>query len=284
MRQYFKGYYFKCCMGDETIAFIPALHRSKQHRKGQEGSASLQIITKQHVYFIPYDTIIFGKGSLKIKVGSSYFSEKGICLDVDTKECQIHGKLKFGRMQKPKYSIMGPFQYLPYMQCKHSVVSMRHMVSGNIVVNGKNYHDVRGIGYVEGDRGSSFPKEYLWTQCHFCNDSVMLSVAEIPFCGFVFRGIIGIVLINGKEYRIATYLGAKVNYLGNRKVIVRQGKYTLTAKLIEEAGKGLKAPVNGEMARTIQESICCKAWYRFTVGDEILLEFTSESASFEYMY
>lgn len=82
--------------------------------------------------FIPYSSISFGKGSLKVKVGGCCFSEKGISLDVDTEECQIHGKFEFGRMKRLKYNIMGPFQYLPHMQCKHSVVSMQHPVRGEM--------------------------------------------------------------------------------------------------------------------------------------------------------
>lgn len=283
MKSLFKGYYFKCCMGNKTIAFIPALHQSG-YRKGKQSSASLQIITDSQTYFIPYNAISFDKNGLKIKIGNSYFSEKGIYLDIDTEECRIHGKLKFHRMQKLKYSIMGPFQYVPFMQCKHSVVSMQHLVSGKIMINGKKYQDRNGMGYIEGDRGCSFPEKYVWTQCHFHKGSIMLSVAEIPFYGFHFRGIIGIVLIDGKEYRIATYLGARVSSICNKSVVIRQGRYTLRAKLLGEDSKELKAPVNGEMARTIQESVRCKARYCFTVSDKILLDFTSKCASFEYMY
>lgn len=295
MRQYFKGYYFKCSIGDETIAFIPALHGN---------SASLQIITRTQTYFIPYPEIVFGKGGLKIKIGNSYFSEKGIYLDVDTKECQIYGKLKFGKVQRLKYNIMGPFRYLPFMQCKHSVVSMQHRIAGKITVNGKTYHTSDGVGYIEGDKGLSFPKAYLWTQCHFENGSVMLSVAEIPICGFCFKGIIGVVIIDGKEYRIATYLGARVSGIGRqsdrqhdrqyitamqnvtvgKSVTVKQGKYTLCADLLEEHTKGLKAPVQGKMVRTIRESVSCKAHYCLKRDEEILMEFTNDHASFEYMY
>ena len=57
----------------------------------------------------------------------------------------------------------------------------------------------------------------------------MLSVEDIPFLGIHFTGI---VLLNGKEYRIATYLGAKVKYIGKNSVTVQQGDFHLTAKLL----------------------------------------------------
>ena len=44
----------------------------------------------------------------------------------------------------------------------------------------------------------------------------MLSIADIPMMGFHFTGIIGFVLIGEKEYRIATYLGAKVKHIGKK--------------------------------------------------------------------
>lgn len=42
---YFKGWYFKCCTDDKTIAFIPAYHYSDN-----KTSASLQIITDDAAY------------------------------------------------------------------------------------------------------------------------------------------------------------------------------------------------------------------------------------------
>lgn len=152
MRRYFKGYYFKCSLGDEAIAFIPALHFYNWRGKGEQSDASLQIITKEHTYYIPYETGSFG---------GSHFSKKGIYLDVDSEACSIHGKLKFGRFQKIKYDIMGPFCYVPFMQCRHRVLSMQHKVSGKIVLNGKTYCDKNGLGYLEGDSGYSFPAKYL---------------------------------------------------------------------------------------------------------------------------
>lgn len=62
---------------------------------------------------------------------------------------------------------------------------------------------------MEGDRGYSFPRNYVWTQCSFPDGALMLSIADIPIGGFHFTGVISIVLLHGKEYRLATYLGSK---------------------------------------------------------------------------
>ena len=170
------------------------------------------------------------------------------------------------------------------MQCRHSVYSMRHRINGQITVNGQQYVFQNGIGYIEGDCGSSFPKEYIWTQCHFNNGSLMLSVANIPMFGFHFTGIIGVILLNGKEHHIATYLGAKVKRIDKNTVTVKQGDFQLTARLLQKNSQPLAAPSHGLMNRTIHESASCKAYYRFSYKNEILCELTSDRASFEFEY
>ena len=152
------------------------------------------------------------------------------------------------------------------------------------MVNNQNYTFHNGIGYIEGDRGYSFPKQYIWTQCCFAHGSLMLSVADIPMLGFHFTGIIGVVLLNGKEYRIATYLGARVKRIGANTVTVKQGNYTLTARLLKKNAQPLLAPDNGIMCRTIHESASCKAYYRFSYKQKVLCEFISDNASFEFEF
>ena len=112
----------------------------------------------------------------------------------------------------------------------------------------------------------------------------MLSVADIPFLGIHFTGIIGIVLLNGKEYRIATYLGAKINQISNNTVTVKQGNFELTAKLLKKNAQPLAAPTNGDMCRTIHESASCEVYYRFCHKNKVLCEFTTDKASFEFEY
>ena len=91
----------------------------------------------------------------------------------------------------------------------------------------------------------------------------MLSVADIPMAGIRFNGIIGAMLWQGKEYRIATYLGAKVARIQNKTVRVMQGNLELEVRLLEDSKQPLKAPAKGNMVRTIHESASCRAFYRF---------------------
>lgn len=112
----------------------------------------------------------------------------------------------------------------------------------------------------------------------------MLSVADIPMAGIHFTGMIGAVLWQGKEYRIATYLGARVVRIQNKSVRVIQGSLELDVRLLEAAERPLKAPAKGDMVRTIHESASCRAFYRFCKKGRILFEFETDRASFEFEY
>lgn len=112
----------------------------------------------------------------------------------------------------------------------------------------------------------------------------MLSIADIPSLGFHFTGIIGVVMLNGKEHRIATYLDAKIKEISENSVTVKQGDYLLTAKLIKKRVHPLHAPDNGKMSRTIHESASCTASYYFSYKGNKLCEFISNRASFEFEY
>lgn len=276
---YFKGWYFKCSNENKTIAFIPAFHQSNH-----EKTASLQIITDDTAFNIPFQFLQYQENPLAVKIGENVFSENGIRLQIQNNNLSANGALHFHNLSPIQYDIMGPFKFVPLMQCRHSVYSMRHRINGQIMVNGQQYVFQNGIGYIEGDLGSSFPKEYIWTQCHFNNGSLMLSVADIPLFGFQFTGIIGVILLNRKEHRIATYLGAKVKRIDKNTVTVKQGDYHLTARLLQKNSQPLAAPSHGLMNRTIHESASCKAYYRFSYENEILCEFISDRASFEYEY
>lgn len=279
MGEYFSGWYFRCQSDSQTLAIIPSVHKTKECN-----FCTIQLITDAgalHARF-PYDDLLKSKD--EIRIGNNCFGKSGVALDIHTPRFHAEGSVRFGNFTPIRYDIMGPFQYVPFMQCRHSVYSMHHRVDGEIRLNGFPYVFQNAVGYMEGDRGRSFPKEYVWTQCSFPEGSLMLSVADIPLGRFYFTGVIGIVLIHGKEYRLATYLGAKAVRIKDGEVTVRQGSLSLTARRLGLPGHPLQAPVGGAMTRTIHEHPSCKAYYRFTDGNVTLLEFEAQNAAFEYEY
>lgn len=279
MRGSFFGWYFKCQSAAQTLAVIPAVHQV-----GGKRTCSIQIITDDNAWVIDFPTDAFRKKGKTISIGRNRFGKRGIYLEIHTPKLTAKGRLDFGPLSPLKYDIMGPFALVPFMECRHSVWSMRHAVSGTVWMNGNKYPFRNAFGYWEGDRGRSFPKEYLWTKCCFPGGSLMLSAADIPIAGIHFTGIIGVVLWKGREYRIATYLGARAVKIENGTVRIVQGNLELEACLVKQTGHPLKAPIGGDMSRVIHESAACRASYRFRRKEQTLFAFESDRASFEYEY
>ncbi len=287
MNDYFYGWYFKCQSKTQTLAIIPAFHQSN-HRQ----SCSIQVITEDHSFHVPFSAFHLHKKQKEyfLKINENTFSKKGITINIHTEKLKMSGCLMFDDFHTLKYDIMGPFCYVPFMECRHSVFSMRHTVNGIVTINGEVYRFENAVGYMEGDRGISFPKNYIWTQCFFRNLSIMLSVAEIPvnflpFCKKrTFTGLIGVIAWNKKEYRFATYLGAKVRKIEGGLVIIEQGNYRLSVQLLEPVLHSLYAPKNGEMFRVIKENTSCRARYCLENKEKTIFSFETDKASFEYEY
>lgn len=284
MKNFFKGWYFKLQSQKDSIAFIPSFSADAQGQK----SASIQLVTAGFSDFARYDYDAFFKVSSgfppHIRIGNSEFSASHLKLNFKTKSRLIKGELFLGSLARPKYDIMGPFTYIPFMECRHSVYSMIHSVRGSLQVDEKIYDFSNSIGYIEGDEGRSFPKEYLWTQFISKEFSIMLSVAEIPFAGRCFTGIIGFIYEKGSEIRLATYLGARAEFIGNGKAVIKQGSYTFTAEMLSNGALPLYAPVNGNMSRFIRENVSCSARYELKKDNTLLLCIETDKAGFEYEY
>ena len=277
----FCGWYFRCQSEDRIVALIPAAHTAKGDCTG-----SLQIISDAGSLLVPFsrENVRASREHPRAVLGKNVFRESGIWLNTHTDQLSVSGELRFGPLSPIRYDIMGPFRYVPFMECRHSVVSMRHTVNGSLCVNGTNYSFTNAAGYIEGDRGRSFPRRYAWTQCFFEGGSLMLSVAEIPLGALRFPGIIGVVCVSGQEYRFATYLGAKAEIRSDGQIVVRQGNMVLAAALLEKSAHSLKAPVRGAMSRSIRENVAYHAAYRFSIGNQKILDLESSCAAFEYEY
>lgn len=279
MGKVFGGWYYRIQSDNDTLAIIPAYHKNKSKQ-----FCSIQIITKDKSWNVSFSYNELIQEKQQMKIGSNAFGETELHLDIKSKNLNAVGNLNFGPLTPIKYDIMGPFRYVPFMECRHIIKSMKHTVNGNLRLNQKTYNFQNALGYIEGDRGRSFPNHYAWSQCFFPQGSLILSVADIPFCLFRFTGVIAVVMWQGREYRLATYLGAKVTHIKSGELIIKQGNWTLSAKLLEQSGKPLFAPVDGDMVRTIHEHVVCRAAYKFQINDKTVFEFETEQAAFEYEY
>lgn len=261
MKKFFKGYYFKHQKEDFTLSIIVGKSSFEKF---------IQIITNEYSERIPF-------------TNENHFSINGISLNIKTDKTQLKGKIRYKNLSPIQYHIMGPFVLLP-MQCKHEIISMKHLLEGSILFNGKEYDFNNGTGYIEMDQGRSFPSSYMWIQANdFKEDcAITVAVAHIPFCCFHFKGTICIIQYQGKEYRIATYLGGRIILCNEHELILKQRSFMLRIKVDAKSGYKLLAPQNGKMTRTIIESISCPAEFHFIKSGKTIFRLHSSHTSYEF--
>lgn len=281
---FFEGWYLKHQSKDTTIAFIPSFHICKDRKR----YAQIQVVTENgaHCFRFPPTAFHAEENRFYVRVGANAFSSAGINVDLQGKGLSVKGTLQYGTFTQPETDMMGPFRHLPMMQCNHGVLSLTHGLTGTLEINGQAFDFTGGTGYIEKDWGCSFPKSYLWAQLNWFENRdccAMLSIADVPVAGTSFTGCIASVYYGGREYRLATYRGAKLLKYSQKEAVVEQGPYRLRVQLIEDSGaQKLQAPQNGEMARIIKESPACTVRFHFTVGKITLFDVTRSNASFEF--
>ena len=283
---YFEGWYFKHQNPQgQTLALIPAFHIDREGHC----TASLQVISKNQTWWLEYPEaqLQVSRQPFQVQIGASSFGGQGIDLHIQQDNLSLCGSLHYGPFTALRSDIMGPFRFFAGMQCAHGVISMGHSLEGALELNGECLDFSGGTGYIETDRGRSFPSKYLWTQCVWGGPergSLMLAIAAIPLPVGGFTGCICSVLYHGQEYRLATYRGAKIEKWSPSGAVIRQGQYRLEVELLNERRQALRAPVEGRMERTIHESLCAEVRYRFWHGDNLSLQHTDSNASFEYSF
>lgn len=284
-KNFFEGWYFKHQKGDKGIAFIPGMNvDSKGNRL-----AFIQIITNDTSYFLHYlyPEFYISSEKLSVEIGNSTFSTEGVHIDIEDKDLIIKGSIKYSDIVKMDSNIMGPFSpFAAKMQCNHEIISLRHRLSGKIQINDETINFDDGVGYIEKDWGSSFPKKYSWIQCNdFKNRacSVMAAVADIPFMGITFKGCICVVYYEGMEYKLCTYNGVKILKNDGTGMVLKRGRYRLEIELNDENPQRLLAPINGNLARSIHEHCGCLATFRFYVDDKLEFNLKSSNCNFEHV-
>lgn len=143
-----------------------------------------------------------------------------------------------------------------------------------------------GLGYAEKDSGTSFPRSYLWVQCNdfLKSCSIMISIAHIPFCGSSFRGCICTVLYQGREYRLATYRGVKVQAFTPEHICLSQGSLLLELDIVpSHAGHTLRAPQCGKMSGTIRESCNAHLRARLWKREKPVFDLQSDHVVYEFV-
>lgn len=183
---------------------------------------------------------------------------------------------------------MGPFSYVPFMECNHAILSMQNTVNGCIYINQEKMEFDNDKGYIEKDWGCSFPKSYIWCQGNNfknSNASFMLSIADIPFQFFSFRGLICDLLIDKEEFKFTTYNHTKIIEYEMKEnffnITLKRKSDILNIKSNYSAGQKLFAPVNGKMEKNILESISTTILVTLKKDNKIIFSDTSTLCGLE---
>jgi len=267
-KNYFEGWYFKHVSRDldHVCSFIPgvALTRHDPH-------AFIQVIngiTGETVYITyPLDQFRWEKNTLYLKIGDSVFTNRYIKLNIGRENIQLSGYVDYHSIIKYPGSLLSPgimgwYSFVPYMECKHGVVSVNHELKGTIKFNGISIDMNEGKGYIEKDWGTSFPEAWIWIQSNnFLNHdtSFSFSFAKIPWLGRFFMGFISFLYLNGKFYLFSTYNNSVITGIEHDTksitVTLKNKSVVLKAKVVKNIFGELRAPSSGDMSRRIKESI-----------------------------
>lgn len=291
-QNYFEGWYFKNTNHKNGISFIPGINIEGKNKK-----AFIQVITNQNSYFINYKIgdFKFARNPFCIQIANNVFSKEGIYIDIEepNQNLEIHGEIQYSNSKNIatnlfKPNIMGPFSYIPFMECNHAILSMQNSVNGSIDINHNNINFKDDRGYIEKDWGCSFPKSYLWCQANSfqkSNTSFMLSIADIPFKMIHFTGIICVIMIDNQEFKFTTYNHSKIikydvdNHSLN--IILKKGSYSLNVQSEYETGLKLLAPNKGKMEKDIFESITSNITVTLKKDNTIIFSDTSRNCGLE---
>lgn len=296
---YFEGWYFKLvdAKGLRPYAIIPGIFL------GADAHAFIQILNgadgTSDYHRFPLDEFHASQNSFDISIGRSRFSRSGIILDIHpgetTAQKSVKGEIGFSRWNSwpvtlTSPGVMGPYSFVPFMECNHGILSMDHALTGELSVDEVDICLDNGRGYIEKDWGQGFPRGYVWAQSnHFSEEgiSISASVAQIPWLTGTFRGYLIGFLLRGKLHRFTTYTGASIEHIdldeNTYRLCVRDRKYRLQLYATRTGGALLHAPYDKQMVERVSETMNSRTELSFekVEGGEILFEGRGEHGCLE---
>jgi tocopherol cyclase len=267
-KNFFEGWYYKLVLEEAklTLALIPGVSNDEK-----DPHSFIQVFVSPHMIFkyIRFDhkDFIVQEHPFEVRIKDNLFSLTQVLFNFEDEDLKLNLDCTIEDITPIKSSllsptIMGPFHYLPRMQCNHGIVSMNHTLHGHISFNHQTTTFHNHKGYIEKDWGTSFPRKYVWCQSnHFTSPrvSVFLSIATIPMLLFEFEGLIANITINDQEYRFATYTNAKFKIETiddfTRIITLTQKDLKAVFNIHSPTSIALVSPKQGSMSDMIKEGL-----------------------------
>ena len=292
-KKFFEGWYYKIVDNSQTNAFaiIPGIAMDENGNK----QSFIQVLDGKNLKaeYFKFDSEEFKPTPKKhdLYIGENHFTKTTLSINLPG----LKGNLTFKNLFPWSNTflspgIMGPYSFVPFMECYHGIISMNHDIEGSLFQNQKEICFDNGRGYIEKDWGHSFPKAYVWMQSnHFSKSSISFksSIAIIPWLKSSFIGHIAGVLIDGKLIEFTTYNGTKLNSCDISQDEVNASMenrlFKLNIKAIREKATTLAAPISGFMDGRIDESMNSSIKLKLIdkKSNKIILNDIGESAGIE---
>lgn len=206
-------------------------------------------------------------GEFEIIIGENRFRSSGINLAINQQGQVIKGDLDFTNLiswpvTRFNPGAMGPFAFLPKLECSHAILSFDHEITGSLMVDKKNIEFTGGRGFIGKEWGRSHPSSWIWIQSnHFPvkDTSLSVSIATVPYLRWSFPGFIIGFLYKGQIYRFTSYNRSKIYDLSiNENSVsmkVKRKKWILEITAFHSGGTKLRSPSNGQMVEYVTESL-----------------------------
>ena len=267
---FFEGWYFKCVSADESQkwAFIPGIFKNKA---GEKSHSFIQVLDGNsgaaHYHRFEHDVFRAREMDFDVSIGRSRFRIDHIQFDIDDEIGNISGELRFFNQHPWDITlfapgVMGPFGWLPFLECYHGICSLDHRIEGQLNIYGEEVDFSGGRGYIEKDWGQSFPTGYIWQQSnHFETEGTSLtaSFATVPNVGRTFAGFIVGLWHEQRLYQFTTYNMTTIAYVhvsdSDVKWALQNQNYRLEVEATRAEGGLLLGPEREDMHKRVDETL-----------------------------
>ena len=295
-RRYFEGWYYRVTSADSKRAFvfIPGVslapdpsdsHSFIQYIDGQTGRSGYVRYALEEFRPEP--------GRLDVRVGASRFRLDRVELDLQDGDFSVRGTLGLSgihgwpvRFLAP--GCMGPFRFVPGLECLHGIVSFDHDLSGSLSVNGRDLDFDSGRGYIEKDWGHSMPRAWIWLQTNNFGKRracLTVSIANVPWLGSSFTGMVAALWFDNRLHPFTTWNRSRLSRLetGERlRVRIENRGEALELEAETPPGAELASPESGAMSGRIRETLDAEVRVRLLGRDgSCLFEGTGTRAGLE---
>lgn len=225
-----------------------------------------------------------------LQIGKNQLSETGMILDFEMAGIPVRGDFQFGTFTPIKQSfwkpnIMGWLTFLPN-ECNHSIISMKHEVTGKFQMGDQSWEIQEAVGYIEKDWGTGFPKEYVWLQANdWEKSSVAFSYATVPMLGKHAKGFFLVLQHEEKEYRFSSIEGSRLSDFhvshDSFSATIRKGRIQVKLHAKQYNPVALAAPKFGEMKSLIKESLDGTVDLILQIEEQPIISLSSQRASID---